>query len=159
MLFDKFANTALCQHARLNNAPCGQPALRGRKFCRFHDTDRIKAADYSIPMVEDALSLQLAIMQVIRALHDRAMDSKTAALTLYALQIASGNLKRFTAEQSPTSIPPQEASLLESLVKILGLPETPEEIMAEMSAQSRDSSPPTPWPPIGAATITKSPCE
>jgi hypothetical protein len=159
MLFDKFANTALCQHARLNNQPCGQPALRGRKFCRFHDTDRIKDTDYSIPMVEDALSLQLAIMQVIRALHDRAMDSKTAALTLYALQIASGNLKRFTAEQSSTSTsnPAQELSLLESLVKALALPETPEELMAEMSAQSRDSAPPTPWPPIGAATITNSP--
>jgi hypothetical protein len=97
-------------------------------------------------------------MQVIRALHDRAIDSKTATLTLYALQVASGNLKRFTAEQSPASNPAQEASFLESLVKILGLPETPEEIMAEMSAQSnpslRNSSP---WPPIGAATITKSP--
>lgn len=161
MLTNKFANTALCQHARLNNQPCGQPALRGLKFCRFHATARLKTADYPIPMVEDALSLQLAIMQVIRALHERAMDPRTASLTLYALQIASGNLKRFTEERSPTSTsnPDEELSLLRSLVEVLQLPETPEEIQAEWNAtRSGDmSSPPSPWPPIGAATITKSP--
>ena len=112
-------------------------------------------------MVEDALSLQFAIMQVIRALHDRAIDPKTASITLYALQIASGNLKRFTEEQSPTSTsnPDEELSLLRSLVEVLQLPETPEEIQAELHAtQAEDmSSPPSPSPPIGAATITKSP--
>ena len=160
MLTNKFADTALCQHARLNNQPCGQPALRGLKFCRFHATARLKTADYPIPMFEDALSLQFAIMQVIRALHDRSMDSRTASLTLYALQIASGNLKRFTEERSSTSTadPDEELSLLRSLVEVLQLPETPEELMAELSAQSEDmSSPPSPWPPIGAATITKNP--
>jgi hypothetical protein len=31
-------------------------------------------------MVEDAISLQFALVQVIRALHDRAIDPKTAAI-------------------------------------------------------------------------------
>jgi hypothetical protein len=111
MLTDKFANTALCQHSRFNNQPCGQPALRGRKFCRFHQTAHRKRPDYSLPMVEDAISLQFALMQVIRALHDRAIDPKTAAITLYGLQIASGNLKRFLEEHSPSTDSARENSL------------------------------------------------
>jgi hypothetical protein len=152
MLFNKFANTALCQHPRFNNQPCGQPALRGQKFCRFHETEHRQQPDYSIPMVEDALSLQFAIMQVIRALHDRALDSKTASLTLYALQIASGNLKRFVAEQQPPAADPeQEGSLLKMFLEALRIPETPEELAAEMSARDHDlAESPRAWPPIGA---------
>ncbi len=101
MLKNTFANTALCQHIRLNGKNCGQPALRGRRFCRFHQPIHSPRPDYSLPMVEDALSLQFALMQVIRALHDHAIGTKTAALTLYALQIASGNLRRFLEESNP----------------------------------------------------------
>jgi hypothetical protein len=173
MLFNKFANTTLCQHPRFNNQPCGQPALKGQKFCRFHDSSHRSQPDYSIPMVEDALSLQFAIMQVIRALHDRVIDSKTASITLYALQIAGGNLKRLLADrQSPAEDPEREQSLAELLLKALQIPETPEELAAELSAQEyernqapavyppigapRDYSvPPPPWPPDSAATITK----
>jgi hypothetical protein len=173
MLFNKFANTALCQHPRFNNQPCGQPALRGQKFCRFHDSSHRTPSDYSIPMVEDAFSLQFAIMQVIRALHDRVIDSKTASLTLYALQLASGNLKRLVAEQqSPAADPEEEGSLLKMFLEALQIPETPEELAAEMRGEFDDlnpppavyppigaprdySAPPTPWPPTGAATITK----
>jgi len=172
MLFNKFANTVLCQHPRFNNQPCGQPALKDQKFCRFHDSSHRTQPDYSIPMVEDAYSLQFAIMQVIRALHDRVIDSKTASLTLYALQIASGNLKRLTAEQqSRAEDPEEEGSLLKMFLEALQIPETPEELAAEMRAEfdglnppavyppigaPRDySAPPAPWPPTAAATITK----
>ncbi len=87
-----------CQHITLDEQPCGAPALRGRRFCRFHqhiDAPR----DYSIPAFEDAAGVQLALMQVVRALQDKAIDTKTASLTLYALQIAATNLKRFQAER------------------------------------------------------------
>ena len=87
-------------------------------------------------MVEDALSLQFALMQVIRALHDRAIDSKTAALTLYALQIASGNLKRCVAEQTPSSDPARQASLVELLLEKFAIPESDEAILAATEAQS-----------------------
>jgi hypothetical protein len=116
MLTDKFANTALCQHPRFNNQSCGQPALRGRNFCRFHEPSHRKRPDYSLPMVEDAISLQFALMQVIRALHDKAIDPKTAAITLYGLQIASGNLKRFLEEHSPAHSPGDDPSLLQLLL-------------------------------------------
>jgi hypothetical protein len=117
-----FANTALCQHPRFNNQPCGQPALRGRRYCRFHLPAHSKRPDYSLPMVEDAISLQYAVMQVIRALHHQAIDAKTAAITLYGLQIASGNLKRFLEEHQPSRDTAREKSLLELLADGFQIP-------------------------------------
>ena len=115
-------------------------------------------------MVEDAMSLQYALFQVMRLLTDKAVDTKRVALMLYALQIAASNLKRLheeTQEVASSAELAGEKSLMKELLEALQIPETPEELMAEMSAQSnpslRDSAPPTPWPPIGAATIAKSP--
>ena len=122
MLTNTFANTSLCQHPRFNNQPCGQPALRGRRYCRFHLPAHSKRPDYSLPMVEDAISLQYAVMQVIRALHDKAIDPKTAAITLYGLQIAAGNLKRFLQEHEPCTDPAREKSLLEIIADALQIP-------------------------------------
>ena len=44
------------------------------------------------------MSLQYALFQVMRLLTDKAVDTKRAALMLYALQIASSNLKRLHEE-------------------------------------------------------------
>ncbi len=145
MLVNTFTNTALCQHVRFNNQPCGQPALRGRRFCRFHQSGHAKRPDYSLPMIEDAMSLQFGVMQVIRALHDRAVGHKTAALTLYGLQIASGNLKRFCEEWSQAGDSSHDEFLAEIVREMLQLPQ--EEFRDDL-AQVVASSP---------ATIEKSP--
>jgi hypothetical protein len=47
----------------------------------------------AIPLLEDANSVQSAIMEVIRGLLDGDIDRRTAGLLLYALQMASCNLK------------------------------------------------------------------
>jgi hypothetical protein len=110
-----------CQHINLQELPCGAPALRGRRFCRFHqhiDAPR----GYTVPPIEDAAGIQLALMQVVRALHDKAIDTKTASLTLYALQVASMNLKRFQAERDaafPVDQPHPGEQLIEELKRVL----------------------------------------
>ena len=76
-------------------------------------------------MVEDATSLQYAIMQVLRALADSAMDTKTAALMLYGLQIACMNLKRLHDERPQAANPDQE-SLAATLLRRLDLESVPE---------------------------------
>lgn len=89
-----------CQHIKLNGKRCAAPALRGRRLCHFHSRAlRPKKLDYSLPLIEDATSLQFALMQVIRALQDKAMDPRCCGLMLYSLQIACSNLKRFAEEQ------------------------------------------------------------
>lgn len=90
-----------CKHNKLNGTQCEGPALKGQKYCRFHGVVRHgKEIGYTLPDVpEDATSIQFAIGRIMRALRDKEWDHKTCGLMLYALQVASSNLKRFTEEQ------------------------------------------------------------
>src|SRR5271155_5615084 len=96
-------NVPRCQHIKMNGTQCGSPALRNRRLCFFHDRIRRErskiAADVSaqrgfdLPLLEDANSVQVALMKVIQMLGSGRMDHKTAGLVLYALQTASVNLR------------------------------------------------------------------
>jgi hypothetical protein len=96
-------NVPRCQHVKMNGTQCGSPALRSRRHCFFHDRicrERAKiAADtsaqriFDLPLLEDANSIQVAIMKVIQMLGSGRMDHKTAGLILYGLQTASVNLR------------------------------------------------------------------
>jgi hypothetical protein len=114
-----------CQHIKVNGVQCGSPALRRNRFCffhkRFHD-ERIRlAADcarrspgtFIMPVLEDANSIQIALMEVMRLLLSRQIDHKTASLMLYALQTASGNLRhtRFDANKHDVILDPRDAAI------------------------------------------------
>jgi hypothetical protein len=106
-----------CQHVKVNGTQCGSPALRRRRHCYFHNRmldgkKRFTAESqmkprplFSMGLLEDANSLQLAIMQVLSLLGCGQMDPKTASLMLRGLRIASLNL-RFTnfEANSPTDV-------------------------------------------------------
>jgi hypothetical protein len=51
-----------------------------------------------LPLLEDANSVQMALMKVIQMLGSGRLDHKTAGLMLYALQTASINLRHATFE-------------------------------------------------------------
>jgi hypothetical protein len=146
---DRTANANLaprCQHTKLNGAPCAAPARRGRNYCVFHDAAHAKQPDDALRMVEDAMSLQYALFQVMRLLTDKAVDTKRAALMLYALQIAASNLKRLheeTKETANAADMAQEKSLMKELLEVLQLPETEAERLAEEMAaeQERQNAP------------------
>ena len=97
-----------CQHVKMNGTQCGSPALRRRRHCFFHERIRREqakiAADLSaqrlfeLPLLEDANSVQMALMKVIQMLGAGRLDHKTAGLMLYALQTASVNLRNATFE-------------------------------------------------------------
>jgi hypothetical protein len=99
-----------CHHVKVNGTQCGSPALRGKCYCYFHINYRHLGA-YGVklrghrnpfagrfPVLEDANSIQAAVMQVIRLILAQQIDSKEAGLLLYALQIASSNLQRLRLE-------------------------------------------------------------
>ncbi len=96
-------NVPRCQHVKVNGTQCGSPALRRRRLCYFHERIRREqsriAADgsakrrFDLPLLEDANSVQVALMKVIQMLGSGDMDHKTAGLILYALQTASVNLR------------------------------------------------------------------
>ena len=147
---DRTANANLaprCQHTKLNGSPCAAPARHGRNYCVFHDAAHAKQPDDALRMVEDAMSLQYALFQVMRLLTVKAVDTKRAALMLYALQIASSNLKRLheeTRETANVADMASEKSLMKELLEAFQLPETEYERMAEemAAAQERENAPP-----------------
>jgi hypothetical protein len=100
-----------CQHIKVNGTQCGCPALRHNKLCYFHkrnheerielNLDRLKNARarrrkvvMELPVLEDANSIQVSLMQIMRLIIGGQIDGKTAGLLLYALQTASANLPR-----------------------------------------------------------------
>jgi len=100
-----------CQHLKINGTQCGSPALRNELFCFFHrqsqhslltinpgprTRSRIRPQPVAIqlPLLEDANSVQVALMQVMRLLLSGEIEQRTAGLLFYALQTASANLAR-----------------------------------------------------------------
>lgn len=89
-----------CHHYHLTGRRCGSPALSGHRLCYYHQqTRRPKLPNYQLPLLEDATSVQFGLVQIVRALEDKAYDAKTCALLLYALQTASANLRRLQSER------------------------------------------------------------
>ncbi len=97
-----------CRHLKTNGIQCGSPALKNRPLCFFHDSWKrhCQAAQnpakdgpvFELPLLEDADSIQMAIMQVTQHLLCGRIDPKLAGLLLYALQTASCNLRRTTLQ-------------------------------------------------------------
>ena len=59
----------------------------------------------TLPVLEDADSIQMGLVEVMRLLVTQQIDHKTAGLLLYALQTASANLKRTSFEpELPTRV-------------------------------------------------------
>jgi hypothetical protein len=94
-----------CQHIKTNGTQCGSPSLKRKKYCFFHHRWRETRLDLNnagalrltttvvLPVLEDADSIQVALMQVMRLMLCRQIEHKTAGLLLYALQTASSNLR------------------------------------------------------------------
>jgi hypothetical protein len=79
--------------------------MRNIEYCYFHYRWRMTTVDLShsahhvttefvLPVLEDADSIQITLGQIMRMIVCRQVDTKSAGLLLYALQIASSNLRR-----------------------------------------------------------------
>jgi hypothetical protein len=99
-----------CEHLKVNGTQCGSPALKRNHFCFFHkrwhetrivlnaNRARRARAALDLPVLEDANSIQVSLMQVMRLILSGQVDPKIAGLLLYALQTASSNLSRINFE-------------------------------------------------------------
>lgn len=124
---------ARCQHLKVNGTQCGSPALRNHRFCYFHKEWRQKRlqintnirrerAAVTLPVLEDANSIQVALMQVMRLLITQQIERQTAGLLLYALQTASANLARTSFEpELPTRVVIDRASVARRPIRGHGL--------------------------------------
>lgn len=92
-----------CHHVLASGETCRAPRVKNERYCYFHVSarDRVRRQRLAaqrklpvqVPVLEDAMTIQLALGDVINAMLADRIDMRKAALTLYALQTASANLK------------------------------------------------------------------
>jgi hypothetical protein len=103
-------STRTCQQLKHNGDRCQSAALRGKKFCYYHEHSGPPQIDISenaaippvhfyLPLLDDATSIQAAITQVCEHLLYKRIDPKRAGVLLYAMQVAASNLGRLTEDR------------------------------------------------------------
>ena len=91
-----------CCWIKEDGTPCRSPKMRTNDYCFAHmQMSEAKPKKFRLPAAEDANGIQMAIMEVQRALIDDEISEKKAGLLLYSLQIASANLERTTFGENP----------------------------------------------------------
>jgi hypothetical protein len=99
---------ARCFHVKANGVQCKSPAMRGQPFCFFHEKFYNPPYDDSFPPLEDANSVQCAILQVLNGLKSKLITPLEARVYLYGLKAASINARRTrfeTIEDQVTEYP------------------------------------------------------
>src|ERR1700682_5584901 len=138
-----------CRHIKVSGTQCGSPAVRSKSFCFYHQQHRpIVAECYSdgeystgeilLPVFEDAHSVQSVIRQVVQMVLQKRIERKTASLLLYALQIASSNLKRMELEK------PQPEQVVTDLEPVVDPHEAWQAPIARSGETARETSPSAP---------------
>ena len=110
-----------CIHTKIDGDPCGAPAKKGKTYCRFHHHTRHMPPRFMLPPLEDSNSIQVTVMEVIRALLEDRMDRPKANTILYALQIAQSNLRGLNLVATPEELEDDDdgGSLADFLLKRL----------------------------------------
>jgi hypothetical protein len=103
-----------CQHIKVNGVQCGSPAKRDELHCFFHDQCRrisrqinLKPSEpglITLPTLEDANSIQLALAELMRLVVTQQIEHRTASLPLRILRTASSNLKLLSLEPKPSHV-------------------------------------------------------
>ena len=97
-----------CSHIKQDGVRCQSPALKGKRLCYFHGRLHYPRPRRTVlPLLEDVDSVQATLLSVQRALLEGTVDHDTARLLLYALDIASNNLKNVTFEPLAQNDAPQ----------------------------------------------------
>jgi hypothetical protein len=87
-----------CQYTKTNGNGCGSPAVKDESFCYFHGEARTKrkaeeaSTLHEMPVLEDKLSLQLAITRLCAQLASGSIDEKRGRVLLAALRLGQKNL-------------------------------------------------------------------
>jgi hypothetical protein len=140
---------ARCRHIKISGTQCGSPALRSKIFCFYHHKDRplpvpcfsdieYATGEINLPFFEDAHSIQAVIREVVQMVLQKRLERKTASLLLYALQIASSNLKRMELEK------PQPEQVVTDLEPVLDPRDAWQAPIARSGETARETSPSAP---------------
>jgi hypothetical protein len=93
-------NVRICTHIKVTGIKCGSPALRGERFCYFHQRmihgvpTPSKSRIHPMALIENEEAIQVALMETVNAIVRNTIDLKRANLILRALSIAVRNSRR-----------------------------------------------------------------
>ena len=84
-----------CTHLLTNGERCRAPRVRRRLLCHMHERMlEARAEKIELPPLEDANSIQLAIMKLQKVVIDGTLDHKQIGYLSNLLQIAAWNVSR-----------------------------------------------------------------
>jgi hypothetical protein len=165
---------ALCRHIKTNGIQCHAVALKDSVFCYFHHKLSHGHALYrstlvgkrsllerghivALPALEDRLSVQLAISEVVNALACNFIDAKRANSLLFGLKLAVFNAKGLETIATPTQVVREFApapDILDSIaVDIAPKGRTCE--IEEPAAPAEVAQPPEPAAPVKVLLLTE----
>jgi hypothetical protein len=124
-------NAHQCQHIKVDGIRCGSPAMEGSRGCYFHNSMKRRFKEFNLPPLEDANSIQVAVMEIMRALISDRIDRAKAATLLYALQIAHANLRNISLSRGEGEEDPNQ-----SLASLLKQELTSLQFEAELAAEA-----------------------
>ena len=93
-----------CNHLKEDGVYCGSPALRGLKFCYFHQREpkraqqraklrrRAEACELHFPPLNTRVDVQIALFDVMHALAADRIEPRRASALLFGLQQVSQHL-------------------------------------------------------------------
>jgi hypothetical protein len=88
----KAERAARCTHRHADGRRCGSPRVKGKKLCYMHERmEEARAVKLDLGLMEDAESIQLAIMKLQRAVIDGTIDEKQSGRLAYLIQLAAWN--------------------------------------------------------------------
>lgn len=88
-----------CEYLKSDGQLCRAPKMRGKKYCCMHVAmESARPKSFSLPALEDANSIQVAVSKVVQGLVDGTLEEKRATRLAYLLQLAMSNVGRVNFE-------------------------------------------------------------
>ncbi len=140
-----------CQQVRTNGTLCGSPRLKEGLFCYFHQRDQQRLHNLrqartvklstkvpgrddmdaeileslSLPVLEDADAVQVAMTTVLRAFASNHIDPRRAGIMVYGLAVAASNVPRLRLKLYETdSVAARDPEPIEKLLPFEPVPQT-----------------------------------
>ena len=88
-----------CDYPRSGGRPCRAPKVRGEKYCCMHlAMEATRPTKFSLPALDDANSIQVALNKTAQGLVDGTLNEKVATKLAYVLQVAMTNVNKLDFE-------------------------------------------------------------
>ena len=88
-----------CEYPRSGGRPCRAPKVRGQKYCCMHMAmEAARPTKFSLPALDDANSIQVALNKTAQGLVDGTLNEKVATKLAYVLQVAMSNVGKLDFE-------------------------------------------------------------